>query len=34
LLAAFERDNNAAWADDLVRAYDLLCLQPLAQHAS
>ena len=34
LLTAFERDNDATWADDLVSAYDLLCLRSLAQHAS
>jgi hypothetical protein len=31
LLTAFERDHNAAWADDLARAYDILCWQPLAE---
>ncbi|MGW5106720.1 hypothetical protein [Nocardia sp. NPDC004123] len=26
LLTAFERDHDAAWADDLAMAYDILCL--------
>lgn len=30
LLTAFERDHDAAGADDLAMAYDLLCWQPLA----
>jgi hypothetical protein len=34
LLAAFERDHNAVWADDLASAYDVLCVQTLALHAS
>lgn len=29
LLTAFERDHNAAWADDLAMAYDILGRQPL-----
>jgi hypothetical protein len=31
LLTAFERDHNAAWADDLARAYDILCWRLLAE---
>lgn len=30
MLTAFERDHNAAWADDLAMAYDLLSWQPPA----
>lgn len=29
LLTAFERDHNAAWADDLAMAYDILSWRPL-----
>lgn len=31
LLAAFERDHDAVWADDFAIAHDILCLQPLAE---
>ncbi|WP_021591250.1 hypothetical protein [Actinomadura welshii] len=30
LISAFERDHDAAWADDLAMAYDLLSWQPRA----